>query len=1493
MRIGQVIRFHNERFFGGAVQLGWVQQRVDLARQAAEAFVFHGPPYHSADKAEHEGIDSAYRLKDTASFVRDLLGSMRAGAEGREENPYWLVVAGYGSGKSHLALTCATLLSEPGGEVAQAILQQISHADAEIGETVAEQVATMEKPALVLPLDGMGRFHLDNALSQAVFAQLSRFDVSAEPIRDLSPRFQTAEQFVERNFAFRSDGFAKYLPGLDAEQICARLRQHDEDVYEAVDSIYSEANGHPIPVEGQESAQALIETLCSIYCGQDGPFSHVVIFFDELGRYLEYAAEKPQLAGAAVLQEVFQGVQNNSAKVRFVGFIQYELKAYLKRFSGTDLRHLQRYVTRFDAADKWYLSTNLETIFAHMIGKNEVALTQLWQKSEASRRAQQTWQRLSRCLPGFSRFPVWSNQDRFERVIARGCWPLHPFAVWFLTRQQDLVQSRSALTFIKDVIERISAEDALADGRLHQVSVAHLVVGSMLPELISAERETGGTTAETLQMLLEKLRGHLDSRQESVLAGVAVLEKTRVGKQPRETADALLCEATVLDSQSLPAVLESLSELGAVEWNGDLGQYELLSDGATRGQFQQWLRAQQVGFTAAGIRDLFIRRGVADIELGDIRPDFAHSREIATPDWFFEAQLAHANTIENALRSAFQQWQQATLTKDAKGKLIYLYLHPDDDGVAIAARVRACLSEELARIQQERVPIWVIGVADGRGAIAEHIARLSLFDERMSASDQERFRRFIPDERERSRAALKEAVEEAIRERLYWVAGLEKAPRGRLRAVGQEIFSQVYPSTIPFPFDGFGSAAGGGAADAAQLARGLISRQVSIAWVQTQPKRLQNRVNAVLAQSWKAFTPAGKLVAPTASSVSAVWQWLEQVHHNDPNRNLLSSYRELIAPPYGLNASSAGLLLGLLLGLDSPPRRIEYSGQLVASEEWIGRAYLTQRGRHHLDETVLAHTRLRFLSEDSESRWRSLLSRWESEENYQRKVEIGNEAEQMLKVDPLPEALEGNYKYLRDVTDEAVAKLREMQNRIGKWESDIEMAVRKESVQHAIRFGSQVLDQRNEINDNPHWPQVLVQECDTLVELAQRVIAREVANWIPKQICHNATQVNEYRQRTEKEAKALSELGFEREAEVLTQQALQSIHKVEALQHFSLTLAQSDDYPNQPDPTESTLVRTLRDEIARGDMIIKGIERAQSVLKPDQIAARIGAIKERQAKLQTELNRQRDNLGSFYALELKTEEAVREALVKANRLRQIFVDTPDESEVNDLVVQIERILADVAAWEKGDVSVERLDELLRHQIEHQLQAFRAFLEDQEIDAAWDLDATYHALVADRVQAAHRRSSEWIRPRLALTDQIGRLDRRRCEALERELSDAPPYLAKKDRAQVVQLLELVRRRFAELDELERSTKVTAWKQQFLDLSDVEQLDRHTTELLLQALRKPPCELRPEDQTQMTPIADRLTAHLDQMSIDELVARIERLSPAQQLQLFKRLSAMVAA
>ncbi|MFC1702457.1 hypothetical protein ACFL1J_06935, partial [Pseudomonadota bacterium] len=1345
----------------------------------------------------------------------------------------------YGSGKSHLALTCATLLAEPNGGTAEVIVKQITQADTKIGQIVAQQVAAMDKPALVLPLDGMAGFHLGNALSRAVFQQLRRHDVDTGAIRELSPRFQTAEQFVERNFSFRTDSFAERLPGLTEEQIRAHLRENDERVYTSVDALYIEANGHPIPIEGQESAQELIDTLCSVYCGQDGPFSHVVILFDELGRYLEYAAEKPQLAGDSALQQIFQGVQDNNTRVRFIGFIQYELKAYLKRFSGGDLRQLQRYITRFDAADKWYLSTNLETIFAHMIGKDEVALQQLWQQTGAEKKIRHTWQHLSGLLPTFSRFPVWSDYDHFEKTIAMGCWPLHPFAVWFLTRQRDLVQSRSALTFIKDVINRIANEEALFDGRLRQVSAAELVIGSMLPELVSAERETGGATAETLQMLLEKFKGHLDAQQQLVLAGVAVVEKTRIGKQPREMVDDLLCEATALSPTQLPIALDMLYELGAVEWNDDLGQYELLSDGATRGQFQQWLRTHQVGIKSAGIRDLFVRRGAADIELENITPDFSQSRNISTPDWFFEAQLAHVSTIENVIQSAFLEWQNATLPKDAKGKVIYLYLHADDDPIVVGECVQTSLNTELERHRQPCAPIWVIGISDRRGALAEHIGRLYLLDEQMPAGDQERFRRFTADERERSRAALKTGVQQEIKERLYWIAGFPEAPSGRLRTVSFSIFEKVYPNATPFPFDGFGSAAGGGPADAVQLARGLIARQVSGPWVQSQPKRLQNRVDAVLVQSWKALLRSGKLVAPSNPGVKALYQWLEQAHREDPQRNLLVSYRDLIAPPNGLNASSAALLLGLLLGLDNPPRRIEQAGELLASSDWLQEAFPSQRGRHHLNEDVLAETCLRFLSLDSEDRWRELLSRWEAEENYEGLNTLSQEAENMRSVDPLPEALEGNYNYLWDRSSKALAELVRVEKKLDGWWRGIEKADQNSNVSHAIKIGDRVLRQIDEITESPKWPAKFVEECKGLTDSVHRLISQEINGWIPRQTCQTATQVPEFRTRIEQEVSSLNKLGFRRESHALVTQAQQSIGKIEKLQQFSLTLAQCKDYPRQPEPTDSISVRILRDEITLGKELVAVVKGATSVLSRAEIDAHVNAIEQRLEKLQTALKRQRDAFGAVYSLRLETKEGLRETLTTINRLKLIFVGTRDENEINAFVVQLERILSDMLAWDANNNSVERLEEVLTHQIQLQHTAMQEYLESKEIEPAWDLLEIYQAVLREELDTSRRRSHEWIQPRLDLAKQISTLDRSHCDALEKELESAPTFLSDKHAQDSKTLLELVLNRIAELDELERRAAVTHWQQTYFELADVEQLDIHTTERLLQNLQQPPC------------------------------------------------------
>jgi hypothetical protein len=164
---------------------------------------------------------------------------------------------------------------------------------------------------------------------------------------------------------------------------------------------------------------------------------------------------------------------------------------------------------------------------------------------------------------------------------------------------------------------------------------------------------------------------------------------------------------------------------------------------------------------------------------------------------------------------------------------------------------------------------------------------------------------------------------------------------------------------------------------------------------------------------------------------------------NDSTRTLGISYQALIAPPYGLNTASAGLMLGLLIGGAHPPRRLEQSGQMIASADWLSDAFPTQRGKH------------------------------------------------------------------------------------------------------------------------------------------------------------------------------------------AEEQAQRSIMQVEKRQHFKLTLDESDDYPRQPAPTDSTPARELHDGIAKGDALIDALDEARSALSEEEIRARVKAIQDGQQRLREALDRQRAILGAL------------------------------------------------------------------------------------------------------------------------------------------------------------------------------------------------------------------------------------------------------------------------
>ena len=151
MQIRDILKFNKDKYFGGAVQANWFYD-ADKVSAIADSYVFHGPKYHGVNQQEWQ--NTSYKLNDTATYAMKLAKR----ASETESNRFCMTIAGYGTGKSHLSVALASLLSGHDEELRQLVLKNISAADRQIGE----EIITDLRKHLVIVLNGMRDFNLNS-----------------------------------------------------------------------------------------------------------------------------------------------------------------------------------------------------------------------------------------------------------------------------------------------------------------------------------------------------------------------------------------------------------------------------------------------------------------------------------------------------------------------------------------------------------------------------------------------------------------------------------------------------------------------------------------------------------------------------------------------------------------------------------------------------------------------------------------------------------------------------------------------------------------------------------------------------------------------------------------------------------------------------------------------------------------------------------------------------------------------------------------------------------------------------------------------------------------------------------------------------------------------------------------------------------------------------------------------------------------------------------
>lgn len=1143
MRLGDLVEFRKDLLYSGAVQLGWLESNAALATEAATHYAFHGPRHHLADI---QRATAGQRPIDTASFTLRLIERLEGLATGpHAQEPFELAIAGYGMGKSHLGVTIATLLADPTGQTARIIRDNIKRAEVKVGERIDQILSQDGRPFIVVALNGMNPFNLTYEIIRQVMRVLRAAECDTTPLEDLRPRFKMAAAFVERQFAVGSAGRLRRRFGDDVEEaaIVDRLNSHDEDAFRLVAETYRDVTGTILHAAGQESLDDFLRLVRDHYTGPGKRFVGVLLLFDELGHYLQFAVRSPHIAGSGSLQQLFEAVQANSDRVFMLGFIQSDLQAYLTRIPPELQNELQRYVTRFDGAPKTQLSSNIETLIGNMLEKHEpLRLDSLLAIDTAG----------SVVLPDLHRwFPesrlrsLWANSSEFEPGIRRGCWPLHPLATWALYRLSALgrsLQQRSALSLLMETMDATRNRPVAGDFNLVP---ADLCGDSLVDEFIASEQlGQQGNAAQAYKTVVEKYDKRLSDSELRVLRSVLLLEKARAILESREDCLRAISRFAGLDIEATGSAVRLLEhERNVLGWNAEFVRFSIFSDAAPRSEFLTFLRERIGGKSPLERASIFGEHFQSWFpQYGTYRTEFGAKSLILTREWVYKAHFTDVVHLPFVVEEACREWREARGVSDPRGQLIYCYVGPESDLGRVREQVRTRLSSAL---DPAGAPVAVSLLHDLDGAVGHSLATaLFLKVEIQNSEEARKFASFIPEQRDQALESIEAGFGRLTAKSHLVVADSIDLPLGRLDDLLEELFGLVYPKAVPFPFDGFASLRGNGPVPCRDFTRELFRGALDKEWIAAQPQQVRSRALAVLDSSWKTFDPAGRVLllpanpklrdalAPLAESLERPAGSTTGTPDGD-GLNLGKALRMLCAPPFGLNLASAGLALSVLFAGRRRQLSLLKGGSAISVENWLSEAL----PNNYLSLPVLDNT---VAVAGKPDEWEGLLAKWESEIVYERIVKFSESARHLRDRMPLPEAYLHRYQASEQRAKDARRTLFDAAVVVEQATRKIEAGERQSDVGALASGGSALVELLEQMDDERgKWSQGAITDVKKRRAASCNAIGKAFAQWLIRQKPGGILGLRGFQEQMKQVAEDLETLGFEAERDGLRAHAKQ------------------------------------------------------------------------------------------------------------------------------------------------------------------------------------------------------------------------------------------------------------------------------------------------------------------------------------------------------------------
>jgi len=1407
-----LVNYHGDRLFDGAIDLDWYLRNPDKATEVAKAYVFHGKQYH--DINIHDRVVLAGKqLIDSITMVEEVLTSLA-----KATDPMKLAIAGYGAGKSHFALMLANLLGSHNQSTKSIILENIRQIDSDGASRIKSILEEDSRPVLIIPINGMRNCNLQQEFFTIIKNILERDGQSLDCLNKFDARFENLKFKVLDHRNQQKMLNILNVSGVDCvESFIDKMNSFDRVCYQRVKEELERQGEKVFEPQAEGELKDLISSVAESHCGATNYYRSMLILFDEFGKYMAFAASAEQRAGSGIMQHLYEGIQavnssfdksGNKKTCTFIGFSQLDLNEYQQTTSmdQNTLNNMKRYVSRFDATKKYYLSVSFESLVANLIEVKDTHPIDL-NNQEQLKQLSFSHAVIGDFFQSSKQYPIWSDFKRYVQTVALGCWPLSPLATWtlsYISSINTILQQRSALNILGNAFKEHQLVD-LSSKELFHIYATDIYDAGLGVEFCASEVSSTGNSQPAIKYegVLEKYGTQFSEDTKRILKAIVLCFKLGSYSKSREGAIAIIGALSGVDKQLIDGILINLEDnFNVIEYDSRIKLFEIKEGAPSIHEFERVLNKKILELRKDGTEYSQIRY-VQTVILSqlvnhpDIFPDietsFSSNQKIRSSEWAFKASIKTSIDFERDL-SEDDFIRHGGIEPgffDFRGRIFYFIVPSTHDVSSVKNRILKWI-ESYHQEQGWQVPIMCLVVHDTDGIIFETSEKITTLDS-LSSSERNSFGSMVDKHKDK---LIKILVEELSKQKTSQHYVSISTSGSTLKNIGSELFERAYPQVIPFPVDGFTSSSGNGPNTIKKIISALVSGDNNWKSIVDSCNLVDmNRAIALLQTAWGVVDSAGMFLSePKCIELAGLYKSFDSEYENNKILNFASMMDIAIRPPYGANASSASLIIFIYYASYSLKRGIQIDGTQKRLADFIA-----QNGKNLFDSKTkglkydIARKIEMFPIIRDDERWSNLMSQWMRSNTADELIRYQEEAEKLIEQKvKIPDDFYS--QYLNNVIRSANAK-----QFLKDWDEDCKGLLKDLKVFTAEHQSvAKVIHSLNKFqtaskNFFRKHENLLSEKyrdsIDDVVAQAKNHIAFNLVGWIEAHPFPEDYDKELFKRRVDGYTSlmdALASIGMNEQKGILQQILQQGEEKNNHIISYYLTLKNAkkilDEITSRFENIESATVQNL-------EQSIREMKNEQNVLTTfdnehrDFITLNMSNVnelfEEKIKLLESQLLSRKNDFNSLFNISISNIDELENVERKVRNLVAFYVHDKNEDALHDMLKEIKLLRESYNKLDEYNISEDQIKEVLDCQ--------KSYIYEQlEGDTCFDDNLILDTFFSEIEQKRLTQSQKWLECLEKEAEMIK--DVESANQVMSRINSMPLYLTKEQRTQVFEIKE---------------------------------------------------------------------------------------------------------